>query len=146
MDARDAIERALLLDPDNLVYKWKKANILTVLGEVVDERLLDKALKLLQDVLKHADDSTIVAAALSSIGRIFIDKGRYEEAIKYYKEAIKTDPDFFIAYFNFAYLYEVLGRYNDALKCLREVYKHTNEEYWLRKADKYIKKIERRLR
>jgi len=144
IEARDAIERALFFDPDNMVYKLKKANIIRHLG-MFDEKLLDEAWRLFKDILKRTDDSTIRASALCNLGNVLSDKGRYEEAIRYYREAIKADPNFVITYFDFAYLYELLGRYDDALKCLREVYKHTSNDYWRREAEKYIKEIKRRL-
>jgi len=110
-----------------------------------DKKLLDEAWRLFKDILKRTDDSTIRASALCNLGNVLSDKGRYEEAIRYYREAIKADPNFVITYFDFAYLYELLGRYDDALKCLREVYKHTSNDYWRREAEKYIKEIKRRL-
>ena len=145
MEARDAIERALFFDPDNLVYKVKKANIIKILGETIDARLLDDARKLLRDILKRTDDSMIRAVALCTLGNIFSYEGKYEEAIKYYKEAIKANPNFVITYFDFAYFYELLGRYDKALEYYREAYKHARSDYWRSKAEKYIKEIKRRL-
>ncbi|MEX0567556.1 MAG: tetratricopeptide repeat protein [Candidatus Asgardarchaeia archaeon] len=67
----------------------------------------------------------------------------YKEAIRYYREAIKADPNFVITYFDFAYLYKVLGRYDKALEYYREAYKHARSDYWRSKAEKYIKEIKR---
>ncbi|MCD6513671.1 MAG: tetratricopeptide repeat protein [Candidatus Odinarchaeota archaeon] len=66
--------------------------------------------------------------------------------MEHYEKAVKADPNFVVTYFDIAYLYESLGRYDKALEYYREAYKHAHSDYWRREADRYIKEIQKRLK
>ena len=54
--------------------------------------------------------------ALNSLGEILMVKGNYEEALKYFLQAIQSSPDGASRYWNAAIAFEKTGRYDMALQ------------------------------
>ncbi|MGD0786228.1 MAG: tetratricopeptide repeat protein, partial [Sedimentisphaerales bacterium] len=58
--------------------------------------------------------------AYNSLGSVYNGLGRYDEAIEYYKQAIKTEPGYAAAYNNLGVAYSSIGRYKDAIDTFKQ--------------------------
>lgn len=54
-------------------------------------------------------------------GDDYVKEGKYEEAIKSYKEALEIDPNYIKAWNNLGYVYSKLGRIDEAKKCKEKI-------------------------
>lgn len=67
-------------------------------------------------VKKNSFSENEMALKYYNIGSEASERGDYEEAIKYYKLAIKEDPKFVFAYDNLGYAYRKLEKFDDAVE------------------------------
>ncbi|NOY65088.1 MAG: tetratricopeptide repeat protein [Nitrospirae bacterium] len=61
--------------------------------------------------------------AFTNLGRVYYRVGKFAEAERAYKSALKRVPDFFMAYYGLALTYNAMGRYGDAAEALTEAIK-----------------------
>jgi Flp pilus assembly protein TadD len=58
--------------------------------------------------------------AYNNLGSVYNGLGRYDEAIEFYKQAIKTEPGYAAAYNNLGVAYSSIGRYKDAIDAFKQ--------------------------
>jgi tetratricopeptide (TPR) repeat protein len=114
-EALDAYERALAEDPDNSEYWHNKAIILIQhLGE--KEPAMRAMLRSLQLVLaKDPQD----ANAWTTLGTLYVDMGKPDEALASYDKAITAEPGFANAHFNKGNLLSRQNRLDKAAESYR---------------------------
>jgi len=73
----------------------------------------------LQKVIKDEliTEPDIVSGAWFTMGYVYDNKGKYDEAIICYKQAVKIKPDKHNAWYNMANAYRNKGEYDEAIKC-----------------------------
>lgn len=99
--ALSAYEQALEINPSNLTALFNKAlataQIADALGEAQAERraeLMAQASKDFESVAKHTSDSPSLAARANyNRGNISFKDKKYQDAVDYYKNALRLDPD-----------------------------------------------------
>lgn len=125
-DSKDAIaayQRAQVLDPDDV-------HTLDALAEaLLTDNQLDEALKQYQ---KLASEDPEAAAPLVHISEIQRRQGKYADALATIQKARTIDPADLDAGYNEGVLYDVLGRFDDAVKTYRhmvDLTSHANGAY-----------------
>lgn len=103
-----SLKQAISIDPGLIDAKLDLANI--YLMSNVDS--LDNAEVLLNEILA-ADENN--SSALTGLGRIFLAREEFEEALDLFNSAIEADPDNAVAYMNLAATYQELGRLDEAI-------------------------------
>ncbi|MBC2710359.1 MAG: tetratricopeptide repeat protein [Desulfosarcina sp.] len=109
-------EKAVQLKPD---YSLAKNN----LGSAyMVQKEWDKAIPMLEDVTGDMLYAT-PHFPLANLGWAYYNKGKYNKAQDYLKEALKLQPDFFIAQLNLGRTYLATGRLHAALSLFEEAAK-----------------------
>lgn len=125
-DSKDAIaayQRANQMDPDDVRTTDALAQALLTDGQ------LDEAQKEFQKVASADPEN---AAPLVHISEIQRKQGKYEDALATIKKACSLDPTDLEAGYNEAMLYDVLGRFDDAVKAYQhmvDLTSHANGAY-----------------
>ena len=82
---------------------------------------LDDALKEYKLIVEKIDPNYM--RAYYGMGNVYLKKGKPEEAIRYYRKALKMHPKFALAYNNLGIAYDNLGRYDDAIAAYKKAIK-----------------------
>jgi tetratricopeptide (TPR) repeat protein len=69
------------------------------------------------------EKQTIISHILSNVGATLLDLGRYEEAIQWFDEAIKRDPNNIGARYGMGYAFLYSNKYKEAIECFDRVIK-----------------------
>ncbi len=105
--AEQEFNRAIELDPNyadaHFRYAWSYLTPLGKSDQAIAE--MEKALQL--DPFSRIDNTVF--------GCIYLYARRYDEAARQFNKAIKLNPDFFVTYYHFAWLYAQLGEFPDAI-------------------------------
>jgi adenylate cyclase len=105
--AEQEFKRAIELNPNNANAHYRYAwNYLTPLGK--PEQAIAEMKKALQLDPFSRIDNTI-------LGCTYFYARRYDEARTQFERAIQLNPDFFVTYYHFAWLYSELQQYPDAI-------------------------------
>ena len=70
---------------------------------------------------EQAIKSNPYAETYHKLGDAYKEKGNYDEAIKCYGKAIKSDPDYTLPYADMGNAYQEEGNYDEAIKCYEKV-------------------------
>jgi serine/threonine-protein kinase len=168
-EAEDAFREAYRLDPDmqaareNLVgilmRRKKLADAETVLRDIIRRNPADDAAHVtLSVVLAQQDKGDQAVAELRehvrarpsaeghrSLGNLYLGLGRPTEALDAYREAIRLNPGFALAWYEIGIVYRKLGKTADAISAYREAIRlngdfaepHCNLAQLLRDQGKY---------
>ncbi len=105
--AEQEFNRAIELNPNyadaHFRYAWSYLTPLGKSDQAIAE--MEKALQL--DPFSRIDNTVF--------GCIYLYARRYDEAAQQFNKAIKLNPDFFVTYYHFAWLYAQLGEFPDAI-------------------------------
>src|SRR6266487_2714907 len=74
------------------------------------------------------DQTSDKAARVNNQAVARADSGRYQEAIDLLKQAITLQPDFAMAYYNLACIYQTQGRFALAIECFKQAV-HLNPHF-----------------
>jgi spermidine synthase len=107
-----AFRRAIALDATHLM-----AHINLGVSYVALE-LYDKAEATYRHVLRHLDPHS--ERAYNYLGTVYWRRGQPQQAVRYYRKALKLRPDFGLAYANLGSSYEDLGRFDAALAAYKQ--------------------------
>lgn len=118
-EAVEPLERALRLDPKTQVVRKLLAEARTNLSTMLGKR------KRHREAMKHIEKAVEVfpeyGPAHLSLAICFTEMGRYQEALKKIKEALRLDKNLAVdASFNFGVVYSKLGDAQKAIKHYRE--------------------------
>ncbi len=121
-----AIDRALALSPDSVLWRIHKAHIALMMGEK------GQALLLMSELENENYDDVKICAEIALISN---QLQNYDVAEKYYLQAIRLSPDDGQLYFNLASIQRYRGAIDDAEASLDksiELSPDDCEAYWLR--------------
>ena len=100
------------------------------LGSIyLSKKLFDQAIMQFRYALQiwKSEDFEGISNLYNTIGFTYAETEQYELAIYYYKEALKSDDDYIVAFNNLAYAYEKQKMINDAMITYEEVIKREPE-------------------
>jgi arylsulfatase A-like enzyme/Flp pilus assembly protein TadD len=106
----DDASRAGLADPKDKVHLFNKISTARDLGR--DENAIAAAMAMIEEVVK--EDPKVIDAWFT-LGNMSSRRGKYEEAVAYFKRALALKADDEEAVVNLAHAYRRLGRDDDAL-------------------------------
>ena len=106
-EAQKYIEKALLFEPDNVIFQLTLANILKTKGSMA------AACELLLTITKNHPDS---AAAFNNLGTIYYAQNQLEQALAAYEAAIDIQPNYIDAYYNLGLTLSKANRYQVAMQ------------------------------
>ncbi len=112
--AAQHFQKAVVLNPAEGLYRNNLGRTLCLAGDY------GRALGVLLDAQEIAPGDARIKANLADVFRRL---GRPEEGIRYYREAIRLDPNFTEAHYELGDLYLKLGRYDSAELRLRQALK-----------------------
>jgi TolB-like protein/DNA-binding winged helix-turn-helix (wHTH) protein/Tfp pilus assembly protein PilF len=105
--AEQEFKRAIELDPNyadaHYRYAWTYLTPLGKSAEAISE--MKKALEL--DPFSRMDNTVL--------GLTYFYARKYDQAEEQFKKAIELNPDFFVTYYHFAWLYSQMGQYQNAI-------------------------------
>lgn len=106
----------------NSIRLTKLYILLIILGAMTFTRNItwSSSIYIWKDVLKKYPQAVI---AYKNLGQELLEKGKYEEAIKYLKIAIKADPFDYKVFYNLGIAYGYLGNFPAAIKCFQSAIK-----------------------
>ncbi|MGH7570351.1 MAG: adenylate/guanylate cyclase domain-containing protein [Gemmatimonadota bacterium] len=104
--------RAIGLNPGDATARQWYAEYLACMGR------FDEAF---EQVERARELDPLSLAVLTEAGNVLVYARRYEEAERRYREALELDPTFAVARFKLMELYQLLGRYDEALTELGQV-------------------------
>ena len=110
-EALQEFNLALELDPDYGIAIMRLAYIYSDLEDY------EKALEYFR---RYASILPGDADPISSIGDLYFQMGRLDDALAKYKEAIEVKPNFYISYLRIAYLYALKESYPETMKCINQ--------------------------
>jgi eukaryotic-like serine/threonine-protein kinase len=113
-EAEREFEKALQLDPTYAVAVNELAYAYAA------EELYEKAIETLQ---RYASLSPGDANPFDSMGELYLMVGRLDESVARYTEAIHVKPDFTGTYFSLAYVFALMEKYPECLRCLDDLLK-----------------------
>ena len=76
-------------------------------------------------LLETIERNKFFTDAHNNLGVIYLNRGDYDQALKYFKNAVDIDPGYKVGYMNQGVVYERKGQYHDAV----EMYKAVLEKY-----------------
>ncbi len=121
-EALPAFERALAIEPDNVLAKEGKGALLTVTGDY------EGALEILEQLLKEEPDN---AYALSYKGEALRLQGRHEEALAALDRALEVEPGDAFALGTKGQVLRVLNRNEEAVEALGQSIRLDPELGWV---------------
>jgi len=90
------------------IYGWKKAN---------NPENFKIALALLQKSLnKETPRTTLKAALINNIGKLYALQGQFKQAIDYYNQSLQLNPNFINSRLDLSQALLILGNFNEAIK------------------------------
>ncbi len=118
-------EKALLVDPSNTSYRYKLAEMYRKGNDMQREMyhrgiqfLYQQQLNIALETLLRVKETDHKGLLNYFLGMIYSLKNNSEEAIKYYKNAIKEDSKMVKAYLELAYVFVKGKKYSKAIKLL----------------------------
>jgi len=131
LEAKKALQSALILDGDNPEILSRYAYVLSAMNDFVGAR--EHYLKVLE--ITPDDD-----AAESSLAVVLRHLGEYEEALVHHRRATTLDPEYAPHYFNYANTLYEMGRHDEALEYYERAYRLDPS---LEEAGEIIEKLKR---
>ena len=128
--ARKQIEDTLSLLQSRIRNNEASAQDYYELGSIyLSKKLFDQAILQFRYALQlwKSEDLEGISSLYNTIGFTYAETEQYELAIYYYKEALKNDDDYIVAFNNLAYAYEKQKMINDAIITYEEVIKREPE-------------------
>ena len=102
----------------------------------------DKAIEALQSSLASEKDNM---EALVGLGYIYVNKGNYDDGVKYYERAVEAHPGSGIAHYNLGQTYLVIDKYEEANKEFEWMMEHDIEpeeaKHLLEMSKKHLKEL-----
>jgi tetratricopeptide (TPR) repeat protein len=87
-DALDAVDRAVELSPENIEFRWQRAELLSMLGRYNEsDRAFDETIEMIP-----ANSSRKLAEVWTFKGLNFMGQNNYEEALKAFEMVTELDP------------------------------------------------------
>ena len=86
--------------------------LLLITGTYLRNRIWKSEIELLTDCVKKSPRKD---RPHYNLGTVFLDQGKYQEAINQYKEALQTNPNFAEAHYNLGDAYLMIGKRGLAL-------------------------------
>jgi tetratricopeptide (TPR) repeat protein len=105
--AEQEFKRALELDPNDADAHYRYAwTYLTPLGKS-DQAISEMKRALQIDPFSRMDNTVF--------GLTYFYARKYDQAEEQFRKAIESNPDFFVTYYHFAWLYSQMGQYQNAI-------------------------------
>lgn len=128
-EAIKILEKAEKLQPKILT---KKNILLTKATCYWVAKDVDKGIEQIHELINKYDYAN--PNALTTLGYFYIEKGDYDNALKYTKKALSDDPNYFLAYDNLGQINFRLGEIDEAIKNFEKVtenYNYPDSLYYL---------------
>ncbi len=137
--ARKTLSHAFMLDASNADANYNLGQVLIRLGEVEQgRRVLDQFRQLSEkedelDFLRQSRDVSGGGAENTfAVGEALLNQGRFDEALREYRNAAEVDSTFWPAHHRIAYVLTRKGQYDDAVKALQKANRLVPESFDVR--------------